>query len=165
MKRNIPAMLIAIAVFKLLIALALALGAVGVLQLLRPNADPLLDGFLDKVGFDPQNPYIDVLAISLLDLSHLKIKLISAAALVYSCLFFVEGFGLYFDLKWAELFTVIVTSGFIPFEVYELVVKAHWGKILVISINTAIVAYLIYRLRQKKFFPVQSEIDIDANIP
>ena len=165
MKRNIPAMLIAIAVFKLLVALALALGAVGVLQLLRSNADPLLYGFLDKVGFDPENPYIDALAISILDLSHLKIKLIGAAALVYSCLFFVEGFGLYLDLKWAELFTVIVTSGFIPFEVYELVVKAHWGKMLVIFINTAIVAYLIYRLRQKKFFPAQSEIDIDANIP
>jgi uncharacterized membrane protein (DUF2068 family) len=162
MKRNIPAMLIAIAVFKLLVAFAL--GAVGILQLLRSNADPLLYGFLDKVGFDPQNPYIDALAISLLDLSHLKIKLISAAALVYSSLFFVEGFGLYFDLKWAELFTVIVTSGFIPFEVYELVTKAHWSKILVISINTAIVAYLLYRLRQKKFFPARSDVDIDANI-
>ena len=67
---------------------------------------------------------------------------------------------LYFDQKWAELFTVVVTSGFEPFEVYELIVKANWIKIIVIGINICIVVYLIYRLRQKKYDHLREETNI-----
>jgi uncharacterized membrane protein (DUF2068 family) len=155
-----PAALLVIAFFKLAIAVFLILVAIGVLQLLRHNIEELLYPWFDKIGFDTSKNYIDDFLIRLLELSHWKVKLISAAALGYSLLFLVEGFGLYFDQKWAELFTIIVTSGFIPFEVYELFVKANWTKIIIIVINLCIIIYLVYRLRQKRFNHLKEEPNI-----
>ena len=155
-----PPALIAIAVFKLALAVFLILVAVGVLQLLRRNIDELLYPWFDKIGFDTSKNYIDDFLIRLLELSHWKVRLISAAALGYSVVFLVEGFGLYFDQKWAELFTVVVTTGFVPFEVYELIVRVNWTKIIIIAINICIVIYLIYRLHQKKYNRVKEETKI-----
>jgi uncharacterized membrane protein (DUF2068 family) len=155
-----PPALIAIAFFKLALAVFLILVAVGVLQLLRHNIDELLYPWFDKIGFDTSKNYIDEFLIRLLELSHWKVKLISAVALGYSFVFLVEGFGLYFDQKWAELFTVIVTFGFVPFEIYELIVKANWAKIIIIVINVCIIIYLIYRLWQKKYNHLREVVKI-----
>jgi uncharacterized membrane protein (DUF2068 family) len=152
-----PAALIAIAVFKLAVAVFLVLVAIGVLQLLRYNIEELLYPWFDKIGFDTSKNYIDEFLIRLLELSHWKVKLISAAAVGYSLVFFLEGFGLYFDQKWAELFTIIVTSSFLPFEVYEMIVKSNWTKIVIIVINLFIIIYLLYRLRQKRFNHLKEE--------
>jgi uncharacterized membrane protein (DUF2068 family) len=155
-----PAALLVIAFFKLAIAVFLALVSIGALQLLRPDIDELLYPWFDKIGFDTSKNYIDESLIRLLELSRWKVKLLSVAALGYSIIFLVEGFGIYFDQKWADLFTIIVTSGFIPFEVYELFVKANWTKIIIIVINLCIVIYLVYRLRQKRLNHLKEEPNI-----
>ena len=49
--------------------------------------------------------------------------------------------------RWAEWFTVIITSSLVPFEVYELYRDPSAMKILVLVINVAVVIYLLYRIR------------------
>jgi uncharacterized membrane protein (DUF2068 family) len=41
--------------------------------------------------------------------------------------------------------TVGVTGSFIPFEVYELVRHPGAGKVAAVVVNTAILAYLVWR--------------------
>jgi uncharacterized membrane protein (DUF2068 family) len=72
------------------------------------------------------------------------------AALFYGLLELVEGVGLWLDQLWAEYLTVIATSLLIPFEVYELVHKPSLVKAGGIVVNLLIVAYLAYRLRQRR---------------
>jgi uncharacterized membrane protein (DUF2068 family) len=65
---------------------------------------------------------------------------------VYAGLFLTEGIGLWLLKRWAEWFTVIITSSLLPFEIYEIHRHPTPIKIVVILINVAIVGYLLYRI-------------------
>ena len=59
----------------------------------------------------------------------------------------VEAVGLWFQKRWAEYLTFIVTASFLPLEVYELIHKFTPFKILALIVNLAIVVYLLYAKR------------------
>jgi uncharacterized membrane protein (DUF2068 family) len=52
--------------------------------------------------------------------------------------------------RWAEYFTIIATSSFIPLEIYEIFHHANITKIVVLLINVAVVWYLVLELRRYK---------------
>jgi uncharacterized membrane protein (DUF2068 family) len=72
---------------------------------------------------------------------------VGIAVLGYAVVEGVEAVGLWFQKRWAEYLTFIVTTSFIPLEVYELIHKFTPFKVLALVINTAIVAYLLYAKR------------------
>jgi uncharacterized membrane protein (DUF2068 family) len=76
-----------------------------------------------------------------------QLEEISAGTFVYAGLFSVEGVGLLLRKRWAEYFTGIATASLIPMELYELAKHPSVAKLGVISVNVAIVWYLIARLR------------------
>ncbi len=78
-----------------------------------------------------------------------RIQIIAAATFAYAGLFLVEGVGLWLGLHWAEVLTVIATSSLIPVELYELWRHPSINKVLVVLINLAILAYLVWRLRRE----------------
>jgi uncharacterized membrane protein (DUF2068 family) len=72
------------------------------------------------------------------------------AALAYAAVFTVEGVGLLLGKRWAEWLTVIVTSSFIPVEVYEMIEHFSAGKVLALALNVAIVIYLVARRLEER---------------
>jgi len=78
-----------------------------------------------------------------------RIQIIAVATFAYAGLFLVEGLGLWRGLHWAEVLTVVATSSLIPVEVYELARHPSLNKVLVVLLNGAIVAYLVWRLRRE----------------
>ena len=77
-----------------------------------------------------------------------KLKAIGLVAFLYAALFSVEGVGLWMAKRWAEYLTIIATSSFVPFEVYELVRRASWQRGATLGINLLVVGYLIWKVRQ-----------------
>ena len=63
----------------------------------------------------------------------------------YAALFTVEGFGLWFQKRWGEWLTVVATTSFIPFEIYELIRRATAMRAALLVTNIAIVIYLAWR--------------------
>jgi uncharacterized membrane protein (DUF2068 family) len=61
-----------------------------------------------------------------------------------------EGTGLALRKRWAEYFTIIATSSFVPLEVYELVKNFTITKVVVIAVNVAIIVYLVVVLKQRE---------------
>ena len=49
--------------------------------------------------------------------------------------------------------TAIITTSFIPLEIYELIEHESWMKIGVILLNALIVVYLVRRLRREGHWP------------
>ena len=75
---------------------------------------------------------------------------IGLATLLYGTMFLVEGTGLMLMKRWAEYFTVISTAGFLPVEIYEVVVRFRMAKVIVLLVNVLIVFYLVWQLRKTR---------------
>ncbi len=153
MKSSNNAMIRLIAAFKLLKAILLIAVGVGALKLLHQDAADALDRWAAMLGFDPGNRYVDNALQKLANLANLtpnKIKALGVGSFVYAGLFLIEGIGLWMVRRWAEWFTVIVTSSLVPVEIYEIHRHPNPVKILVLIINLAVVGYLVYRIRNPR---------------
>ena len=94
-------------------------------------------------GFDPARPRIDRLLDHLETLTPNRITAIGLGAQAVGAIMFLEGWGLHRRRVWAEWLTVIVTSSFIPLEIYHLVERPSLGKVATLIGNIAIVIYLL----------------------
>ena len=52
--------------------------------------------------------------------------------------------------RWAEYLTIIATSSFVPFEIYELIRNASWQRGATLGINVFVVGYLVWKVRQPR---------------
>ncbi len=77
--------------------------------------------------------------------SHLH--LLGAVLLAYGAVEAVEAVGLWYQQRWAEYLTFLVTTSLLPLEVYEIVNHATPFKILAFAINVAVVLYLLVAKR------------------
>jgi uncharacterized membrane protein (DUF2068 family) len=75
------------------------------------------------------------------------LNLIGAGILFYGLLQLAEGVGLWSLKRWGEYVAVVGTTIFIPLEVYEIVEKATWLKVVILIINVAAVLYLLLSKR------------------
>jgi uncharacterized membrane protein (DUF2068 family) len=140
-----------IALFKLVkAAMLIALGA-GALSMRHDHSS--IGTWIHALAADPHGTYVAELIarISSLDAHHLVE--IGVGSLVYAGVFLVEGAGLLLRKIWAEVLTVIITTSFIPLEVYELVKHESWAKAAVIVVNVLVVLYLLRRLRRQAHWP------------
>ena len=75
------------------------------------------------------------------------LTLVGFAVLVYAAVEGIEAVGLWLQKRWAEYLTFIVTTSFLPLEVYEMTHKVTPFKVVAFIINVAVVAYLLYAKR------------------
>jgi len=83
----------------------------------------------------------------LLSAKNSTFNLIGTGLLLYAALQIVEGIGLWSLKRWGEYVAVVGTSAFVPLEVYEVVDKASWLKIVLLLVNVAAVVYLLLSKR------------------
>jgi len=83
----------------------------------------------------------------LFSLQSSRLHLFAAVILVYATVEGVEAVGLWYQRRWAEYLTFIVTASLLPIEIYELAHRLSALKILAFIINVAVVAYLLYAKR------------------
>ena len=139
----------AIALFKLLKAVVLVLVGVGALRLLHTDLTALLEEWVPRLGLEPGGRSVGRALRIAATLTPDKLKDLGVGSLIYAGLFLTEGIGLWLVKRWAEWFTVILTSSLVPVEIYEILRHPTGLKVLVLVINLAVVAYLVYRLRSE----------------
>jgi uncharacterized membrane protein (DUF2068 family) len=140
--------LLLIAVFKLFKGLALLAVGIGALKLLHKDMAAQTERWIEVLRVDPHNHYIHWVFDKLSMLDARKLKELSVGTFFYSALFLTEGIGLALRKRWAEYFTIISTSLFIPLEVYELAKRLTLAKGVLLLVNAGIVAYLVMELRR-----------------
>lgn len=140
--------LAAIAVFKFVkVALLLAF-VFGAMEMLRPDVSEHAQEWLGAMALSSAHESLQRLLAWVAGLTHRKIQVLGLAAFLYAALYTVEGVGLWNGRRWAEYLTVIATSSFVPFEIYELTRRLTWVRLVGLVINIGVVVYLIYRLRE-----------------
>ena len=150
MKSTDSRLLRLIAVFKFLKAVLLIAIGVGALNLLHKDVASVLEHWVEMLGLDPGNHYVDRALQRAGNFTPGKIKNVGVGSFVYAGLFLAEGIGLWLMKPWAEWFTVIITSSLVPIELYEIHRHPSQLKVLVLILNIAVVGYLLYRIRQER---------------
>jgi uncharacterized membrane protein (DUF2068 family) len=147
MKSSDGTVLRLIAIFKLLKAITLIAIGVGALKLLHRDMGSTLEHWIAVSGLDPGNRWVERGIEKASNLSHAKVRGLGIVSFIYAGLFLTEGIGLWLMKRWAEWFTIIITSSLVPVEIYELYRHPTASKVLVLIVNIAVVVYLVYRIR------------------
>ncbi len=140
--------LLFIAAFKLLKGLALLAVGIAAHTLIDRDLVAVLEHWVNVFRVDPNNHYLHALLERTADLSPHRLKELSFGTFFYAALLLTEGIGLALGKRWAEYFTIIATSSFIPLEIYEIFHHANITKVVVLLINVAVVWYLAFELRR-----------------
>jgi uncharacterized membrane protein (DUF2068 family) len=139
-----------IAVGKLLKTVSLIGLGIAALVLADGSPPDRLTHWANLIRVDPSNHYVHHAIAKLAGTSPHKLHEIGVGTFVYAALFGTEGLGLWFQKRWAEYFTIGITTSFIPLEVYELVHHPSVGKAVMLVLNAAAVVYLVVRVRYER---------------
>src|SRR6516162_6034182 len=145
-----PPGLMFIAVFKLLKGSTFLLVGFGALHFLHRDLAATVSHWVDLLRVDPHNRYLLWLMEKVTKVDETRLREFSVGTFFYSALFFTEGTGLALRKRWAEYLTVVSTSSLLPLEIYELLVRPSLAKFVLLLVNLAVVAYLIFELRSTR---------------
>jgi uncharacterized membrane protein (DUF2068 family) len=135
----------------LLLALALGIykfdGAKNSLSRVFKEDLPLLRPVADKLGVDLQDSGPVKLVQKALDTSHGTLELVALGVLAYGVLELLEAVGLWLMRRWGEYVAVVGTGIFVPLEVYELVERVTWLRLVAFAVNVFAVVYIVWTKR------------------
>ena len=151
-----------IGVFKLVKAAMLVALGLGALSMRHEHA--WVNGWVHAVAADAHGRYVAELLARVTSFRARELVEIGVGSLVYAAVFTAEGIGLIMRKAWAEVMTVIITTSFIPLEIYELAAHVSWAKVAVIVFNIAIVIYLVRRLRREGHWPFHRRSKLAARL-
>lgn len=140
--------LLLIGLFKLSKAiLSVALG-VGALRLLHKDIAAVVLHVADVLKIDPENHLVSLLLSKADLIGAQQLRHFSFLTFTYAALCLIEGTGLMLEKRWAEYFTVTLTTLALPWECFELYKAFTVARIVLLILNLAVLAYLIWLLRR-----------------
>jgi uncharacterized membrane protein (DUF2068 family) len=137
-----------IALFKLLKGVLLVAAGVAALKLLHTDIASLVEGWSRMLGFAQNSRFVGHALSAAAALTPSRVRDLIIGSFFYGGLFLTEGTGLWLLKRWAMWFTVILTGSFLPMEIYEFARHPGVGKVALLVLNLALVAYLIRRIRE-----------------
>jgi uncharacterized membrane protein (DUF2068 family) len=90
-----------------------------------------------------------------------QLRATALLASVYAAILFTEGFGVYFQKRWAEYLMVFATGALIPLEVRHIWNRPSLAAIIILLVNCFIVWFLYRILRrdaERRHLPSQPEV-------
>ena len=121
----------------------------GVIKLLHKDIGDLLLQVTTALRFDPENRAVNILLEKAALLSPHRLKEISFALFLYAGLDIIEGAGLVLEKTWAEYFTLILTTSFLPWEFYEIIRHITIFKVILTLLNVVVVIYLAFVVKER----------------
>ena len=150
MKTSDTKVLRLIAIFKLLKAALLIAVCAGALRLVHTDVTTLVEKWVARFGLNPGSRYVGHAILEAAALTPNRIKDLGVGSFLYAAVFLTEGIGLWLVKPWAVWFSTIITSSLVPVEVHEIYRRPTSAKVLVLAINIAVVAFLVYRIRGQR---------------
>lgn len=149
MKLSDAGLLRLIAVFKMLKASVLIATGIGAFKLVHADMGAVFEHWAIMFSLDPDGRFVTHLLEKITNIPPHRFRELGIASFIYAALFATEGIGLWLLKRWAEWFTVIITSSLVPIEIYEIFRRPTAIKVFVLLINVAVVLYLVHHATKK----------------
>ena len=120
----------------------------GMLTLLHRDVAHIAVSLVTRLHIDPEQHYAGIFLEAAKHVTDARLWAGAGLALLYSTIRLSEGYGLWFERRWAEWLGVVSGGFYLPIEVYELFHKPSWIKAATLTLNVAVVLYLVWMLRR-----------------
>lgn len=139
-----------IAWYKFAKATLLVAVGLGALKLLQPSVAIELDSWAADLGASRERRLVVRLVSWLGGVHPHRLEAIAIGAFFFAALFLTEGVGLWMGKRWAQYLTVIATTLFVPFEIFQIARHATLPRAATLVLNLAVVALLVHHLRRQQ---------------
>jgi uncharacterized membrane protein (DUF2068 family) len=119
----------------------------GLFRLVHRDAEHAAVLLYRHLHLNPVRGHGRVFVELLSNLSSTKLWLFASLAATYSCVRFIEAYGLWHNRAWAKWFAALSGAIYLPFELYELYLGPTKLKLAALVINLGVVAYMAYSIR------------------
>lgn len=126
------------------------LAGFGVLSLIHKNIHQVAVQLVRHFHLNPASHYPEIFLNTADKVTDIQLWLIAFAAMLYATIRVIEAFGLWMQRQWAEWFGLLTGTMYVPIELYEVTRGASWPKVTVLTVNTAIVTYLLFVILKSK---------------
>ena len=97
---------------------------------------------VQALHFNPAKHYPSIFIDAADRVTDLQLWMLALSALLYSLVRFVEAYGLWRQMQWAEWFGLLSGAMYIPLEIFEASREFTWPRITVLLVNLGVVGYL-----------------------
>jgi uncharacterized membrane protein (DUF2068 family) len=101
----------------------------------------------DRAGVDLQSAGPVRLIQKALTADPHTLTIVSIGVLAYGALELLEAVGLWLMRRWGEYVAVVGTAVFIPLEIYELLERVTWLRLVAFALNVFAVVYILLTKR------------------
>ena len=130
-------------------ALVLVAG-LGLLSLINHDVQHVAEKLVRLSHLNPASHYPRIFVEAAGHVTNTRLWALAAAAAAYALVRGIEAYGLWYERTWAEWLALVAGALYIPVEIYEIVRHVTWLKLVVFSVNAAIVIYMIVAIRRAK---------------
>ncbi len=142
--------LLLVGIFKLSKAIFFTAVGAGALDLMNKNISDVVLRVIDALRIDPERHFVGILLDHVGLIQPQTLRRAGILSFMYAAVCVVEGTGLILEKRWAEYFTVILTSLGLPWESYELIERYSPYKVGLLLINLAVLIYLVWILKKRR---------------
>ncbi|HYA47038.1 MAG TPA: DUF2127 domain-containing protein [Burkholderiales bacterium] len=124
----------------------------GLFELLHRDVQAIAERIVEHFHLNPASRTPRILLDAAGALTDGRLVALAMGAIAYSMARFIEAYGLWRELRWAEWFAVAAGGLYIPIELYELARRVTWIRFGLLAVNIAIVVYLarvLWRTRRE----------------
>lgn len=130
--------------------LVLALGT-GLLATAHRNVEAVAEWLVARAHLNPASRFPHIFIEAAARTHDSRLTLLAAGAFLYAAVRLAEGYGLWRDRSWAEVLAAGSGAIYLPFEVLALVRHANWAEALLLLVNVAVVALMLWSLWRRRF--------------
>jgi uncharacterized membrane protein (DUF2068 family) len=120
------------------------LAGLGLFSIRHKDIWGVAESFLEFFHANPHHHYVGFFIDLVSKISDVRLWKIAVIASIYTILRFVEAYGLWYALPWAEWLAFASGTIYIPFELADLIRHPTWFRLLVLTVNLVIVLYMLY---------------------
>lgn len=125
----------------------------GLLAFIHRDLHAAAEEIVRHLHMNPARHYPRIFLDAAARVSDTQLRVLAISAFLYAVVRFIEAFGLWRRKLWAAWFGVLSGGIYIPVELLELTRRLSWARLSVLSVNFAIVAYLVYTLTTSRRSP------------
>lgn len=137
----------AVAIFEAAKAALVLAAGLRLLSLVGQDVQAFAERLVRHSHLNPASHYPRIFVDAASRVTDANLWLFAGGALLYSIVRGVEAYGLWLERRWAEWFALVAGGIYVPVEIYELVTRPTWIKVVILATNLAIVGYMAWVLR------------------